>query len=227
MELHLRSKEEWLRERRTSAVMVSALVGSMLFSSMSTAGELGELSVKEVDGEFTIRIVAVLDAPTPYVYEVITDYKHAYRIDPSIIEVEVLPTDRDEVIRVRNLSEHWVGPFCFKTHWVGDIMETTKGDLKVETIPELSSYESGSAIWKFLPWGENRTWVLHESTLKPRFYIPPIIGDYIIKKRIEGATLAIFNKIECHAKIMFEMDMENEPELLKSLLKGDEECTTS
>jgi len=195
----------------------------LLLFSISPADEIEELSVTEADGAYSLRIVSVLDAPVDYVYDVITDYKHAYRINPTITEVEILPSDRDEVVRVRNLSEHWVGPFCFKIYWAGDIVESRHGHLNVSTIPELSSFKSGSAVWELRSQGE-RTWVLHESILKPDFFMPPVIGNHIMKKQMKKDTLDTFSRIECYAKVMFDMDMENEPELMKNILTEGKDC---
>ena len=214
---------DWFSALRKPKTLTSTLTTLLLFTSLSTAGELEELSVTEAEGEYRLLIVSILDAPAHYVYNVITDYKHAYRINPSIIEAEILPSNRDEVVRVRNLSEHRVGLFSFEIEWVGDVAEAKLGEIKVTTIPELSSFESGSAIWNIRPQG-GRTWVRHESSLKPNFFIPPVIGRHIMKSRMEDDILATFNRIECHAKIRLEVDMENDPEHLKALLKENKGC---
>ena len=208
---------------RTSVIMACALVTLYLFSFISSAAVFEELSVSESNGEYRLRIVALLNAPADYVHYVITDYKHAYRINPSIIEVEILPFDHNQVLRVRNRSEQWVGPFCFNIDWTGDILETGKGDIKIKTVPELSSFKSGSAIWKIRPRGE-RTWVLHESRLEPDFFIPPVIGDTIMKNKMRTDSLATFRRIECHAIAMFERNMEPDTELLNRLSKDERDC---
>ena len=222
MKYDLDMREAGFFALRKPKTLTSTLTTLLLFTSLSTAGELEELSVTEAEGEYRLLIVSILDAPAHYVYNVITDYKHAYRINPSIIEAEILPSNRDGVVRVRNLSEHRVGLFSFEIEWVGDIAEARLGEIKVTTIPELSSFESGSAVWEIRPLGE-KTWVLHESSLKPSFFIPPIVGDMIMKKD----TLAIFRRIECHAKIKLAMAMENEPELVQQLLRERKECVNA
>lgn len=210
---------------RSSAIRACALVALYLFSSISTAAQFEELSVNEVNGEYRLRVVALLNAPADYVHNVITDYKHAYRINPSIIEVEILPFDHNhnKGVRVRNLSEQRVGPFCFEINWVGDILETREGDIKVKTVPELSNFKSGSALWEIRPRGE-RTWVLHESRLKPDFFIPPVIGDTIMINKMRTDTLITFKRIECQAMTMFERDMETDTELLNRLSKEERNC---
>ena len=207
----------------TSVTWICALSALLLFNSISTAGELEELSVIEANGEYRLRIIYVLDAPKDYVYDVITDYKHGYRINPAITEIEMLPSGRDEVIRVRNHSVHLVGPFHIKIDWVGDIVETGKELITIKTIPKLSSFESGFSTWEIRPQGA-RTRVLHESSMKPNFYVPPFIGVNIMKERMENDTLAFFKRIECHAMITLELDMEHEPGLLKKFLKEGKIC---
>ena len=226
MALLIRQLDGWLSAPRIAVISACAVFALPLVTSISSADELVELSVKKTDGTYSLRIVSVLDAPVDYVYNVITDYKHAYRINPTITEVEILPSDRDEVVRVRNLSEHWVGPFCFKIDWVGDIVEPRDGYLKVKTIPELSSFESGFAEWELRPQGE-RTWVIHESSLKPDFFMPPVIGDRMMKKQMKEDTLDTFNRIECYAKVMFDLDMENEPDQMNNVLKEGKDCINS
>ena len=223
MTLLISQTGEWLLALCSSVIRVCALFALSLFSSFSPADEIEELSVTKVDGVYSLRVVSVIDAPADYVYDVITDYKHAYRINPTITEVEILPSDRDDVVRVLNLSEHWVGPFCIKIDWVGDIVESRDRYLEVKTIPEFSSFEEGSATWELRTQGE-RTWVLHESSLKPNFFIPPFIGSYIMKKWMEDETLATFKRIECYAKVMFMLDMENEPELINNVLEEGKDC---
>jgi len=121
----------WSHRHLGSVVQIGVVFAVYLFSTVSVAGELTELSVKEADGAFTLRIVSVLDAPMDYVYKLITDYQHAYRIDPEITAIEILPSGRPGVVRVRNLSTHWIGPFPFKLEWVGEIAETGPGRLDI------------------------------------------------------------------------------------------------
>lgn len=207
----------------TSVTWICALSALLLFNSISTAGELERLSVIEANGEYHLRVVYVLDAPVDYVYDVITDYKHGYRINPAITEIEMLPSDRDGVIRVRNHSVYFIGPFRIKIDWVGDIVATGKGLITIITIPELSSFESGFSTWEIRSQGA-RTRVLHESSMKPNFFVPPVIGVNIMKKRMKNDSLALFKRIECHAMITLELDMEHDPRRLKKLLKEGKNC---
>jgi hypothetical protein len=214
---------EWLPLAFARGIGTSRIAALLLVSCVCSANQIQKLSVTHLDGEYRLVISSVLDAPADYAYRVITDYQHAYRINPSIVEAEVLPANDAGVIRVRHRSEHWVGPFRFHLDWAGDITSEKQGELEVITVPELSSFESGYAVWKIRPQGE-RTLVEYASSLKPKFFIPPVIGATIMENRIKEDTLATFRRIECHAKLMFELDLEQKPEYLRKLLAGREAC---
>jgi hypothetical protein len=200
-------------------IRICCLVTLILCSPISPADEPEELSVTAADGEYSLQVTVVLNAPVDYVYKVITDYKNAYRINPAITNVEILPSGRDDVIRVRNLSEQCVWPFCFNIAWVGDIRETGDGGLEVKTLPGLSDFVSGYAIWHIRPQGE-LTWVMYESRLRPAFFVPPVIGGMIIKKRIKDDTLATLKRIESQAMIMFDFDKKQQADYFKRLSKA-------
>jgi len=202
------------------------LIGLIVFIYINmspNAGELEELSVTVDNGDYRIRITMVMDAPADYVYRVITDYKHAYRINPCLTKTEVLPSPDEDTVRVHNHSVHCVWLFCFEIDWVGDIVELQKGHIMVDTLPEFSSFDSGKAVWLIHPQGE-RTWLFHSSHLKPNFFIPPFIGEHIVKQHMRDETLDTFKRIECHAKILLERDMEDEADKLKKLVRDGRDC---
>jgi len=187
------------------------------------AGELEGLSVSVENGNYGIRIVMVIDAPADYVYRIITDYKHAYRINRCLTQSRILPSPDEDTVRVHNHSVHCVWLFCFDIDWVGDIVELQEGYLKVDTLPEYGNFDSGMAVWHIRPQGE-RTWILHHSRFKPSFFIPPVIGEHIIKQHMRDETLDTFKRIECYAKLLLERDIENETDQMDKLVSDGRDC---
>jgi len=59
--------------------------------------------------------------------------------------------------------------------------------------------------------------VLYKSSLKPAFFVPPVIGGIIIKNRIKEETLDTFRRIERQAMIMFNLDRKRHADHLKKL----------
>ncbi len=200
-----------------AVVRASIALAMLLFCTVSAAGEILELSVSEAHGEYKVRLVALLDAPEQYIYDVITDYAHAYLINPGISSVDILPSDHEGVVRVHHRSKHKLGPFSLEVDWTGDIVETGHGRIQITTVPEFSSFHSGFAQWEIQTHGD-RTYVLHESSLRPAFDIFPIIGKYIVKKHIKEQSLTTFSRIEHYAQITLAKDSGRHPDQLEALL---------
>ena len=66
--------------------------------------------------------------------------------------------------------------------------------------------------------------MLHESRLKPDFFVPPVIGDTIMMNKMRTDTLTTFKRIECQSMAMFERDMEIDTELLDRLSREERNC---
>lgn len=77
--------------RAIRVIRAFPLVASFLWCLGANADDLQELSVTDSDDGYNVRIVSVLNAPSDYVYAVITDYLHAYRINPTVVKAEILP----------------------------------------------------------------------------------------------------------------------------------------
>ena len=177
-----------------------------LVSGISCAGQLESISITEIQGEYATRIVALVDAPVEYVLAVITDYKHIYRINPSIVESELLPAGDDGVTRVRNRIEHCLYVFCFEIEIVEDVEFIGDGNLLATIVPELSSFESGNAMWHLRPFEDQRTRIQYRANFRPDFFSPPVIGSLIIKSKLREEFTASFTRIECNARIMARND---------------------
>jgi hypothetical protein len=179
--------------------LLIAVAITLVWMAPSGAGEVNELSITENDGEYHVRILMLLDAPAQYVYQVITDFENANRICPAVTRTELLEPPDDLTVRLRNYLKYCFVTFCYDLEWVGDIRALPNGYLEMDTVPELSNFKYGSSIWNVHPLG-NRTEVLHETVMKPDFYVPPLIGKLLMKFRFRHEILATFDRIESEAK---------------------------
>ena len=191
---------------------------------LSVAGQLESFSVTEEDGEYRTRVAMILDAPAEYVYGVITDYKHIYRINPSIVATEILPSGDDAATRVRNRFENCIAIFCFEVEMVEDIVEAGDGTLVATTVPALSSFTWGSAVWHVLPFEGGRARVQYWAVMKPDFFVPPLSGSLIVKSGLRKEITTSFARIECHARITAMSDRRGIPLRMAERAQGDKGC---
>ena len=164
-------------------------------SSALQLGKRPEIEISEQSGVYQVKVVAVIAAPASYVRYVLTDYKHIYRLNPSIIESEVLEQFDDGAISVRTKIVGCAAYFCEEIDRVEKVRMLPSGDLHAEIIPELSQFKSGETYWSIKPLGDYCE-VSYLSDMEPDIFIPPVVGKFLIKKSIRQEMLTSFVNLE-------------------------------
>jgi hypothetical protein len=169
------------------------------FLPSPSAGGLMELDVSESGGVYRVNVLAIVDAPAQYVKAVLKDYKHTYRLNPSIVESEILPAPALGVSRVRVVVRGCVAFFCKDVGRVEDIRELTSDDFQAVVVPELSNLRSGTAVWNVRETGL-QTRVRYQAYIEPDFFVPPLIGTYFVKRKLREELKISFSRLECVAQ---------------------------
>jgi len=182
-----------------------------LLIPLARATDVAELQVSESEGVYHISLVMQVQAPAQHVQRVLTDYARIYRLNPAIVESELLPAPDDGVVRVRTRALDCIAFFCKEIDRVEDVIELDSGSLQVTTVPALSSFKSGSAEWRILGQGEHSQ-VTYRAHMEPDFYIPPLIGSYFIKQKLRRSMLVSLARIECIARIQAGLERNPVPD---------------
>ena len=178
-------------------------------SAQLLANDIAEFEVTEEDGVFYINASVVLYAPAEYVQAVLTDYMHIYRLNPSIVESEVLTSADDNVARVRTKVIGCVVFYCEEIERVEDVQILDSGDIQAEIVPHLSQFKSGITLWQVRSMGENSMLGYH-AEMEPDFFIPPFIGNAIVKAKLREEVTTSFTRLEKIAIIQSERDWNSD-----------------
>ena len=168
---------------------------SEFVSSTLQSGKRPEIEINEQSGAYHIKVVALIAAPASYVRDVLTDYRLIYRLNPSIIESDVLKQDDDGAINVRTKVVGCAAYFCEELDRVEKVRLLPSGDLQADIIPELSQFKSGKTLWQIKPVGDYCE-VTYLSDMEPDIYIPPVVGKFLIKKSIREEMQISFANLE-------------------------------
>ena len=171
------------------------------------ANEITEITVTEKDGFYYIKASVILYAPVKYVQAVLTDYVHIYRLNPSIVESEILPSPDENITRVRTKVIGCVVSYCTEIERVDDVRVLASGDIQAEIVPESSQFKSGVALWQIQSMGDN-TRLTYLAEMEPDFFIPPLIGISIVKDKIQSEIIVSFTSLERIASIQAERDWD-------------------
>ena len=196
------------RSRRVQGVRLASLARSVLAGMVLIlvqplslfAYELNHAVVTEDKGIFHLQFTTIIDAPAEYVRQVLTDFTHIYRLNPSVIESEVLPSQQSDETEVRTKVLACAAIFCREVERVEIVRILASGDLQADIVPERSEFRSGKAIWKITAL-DSRSKLEYEATLEPDFFIPPVIGISVIGKSLKKEVINTFDRVERIASI--------------------------
>jgi hypothetical protein len=189
-----------------SAGICPEIFSCLIFASSALqAEELADIDVVENGGAYQIKVVAIIKAPASYVRGVLTDYTHIYRLNPSIIESEVLQRHADGAVSVRTRVIGCAAYFCEELERVEKVQQLPSGDLQAEIIPEHSQFSSGKTLWQIKNMGEYCE-VTYHSEVVPDIFIPPVVGKFLVKKSIKEEMKVSFANLEKISSVMAERE---------------------
>jgi hypothetical protein len=162
----------------------------LLAPSLAAAGEVLESSVTRNGAFYRVWISARIDAPLAVVYAAITDYEHLAAINPNIVESRVLESASPGRDRVYSAMHVCILVFCKRVVQVQDVELRDNRSILAITRPQDSDFRSGVARWRFTEEGAS-TLMRFNQEFEPDFWVPPVIGPWLIERKlVEEVTVS-------------------------------------
>jgi hypothetical protein len=147
---------------------------------------------------FQLRLDAHVRAPLAAVWATLTDYPNLHRLSAAVLASEVLGTEADGVTRVRTLSHLCVWIFCRDIVHVLRMRQSAPGVLEADSDPEGSDFAFGVTRWTLA--GETGGTRLRLATvLRPSFWVPPLLGPYLVQRGLRHAAADALQGLEREA----------------------------
>ena len=182
--------------RRAAFALVTA--AGIMPASASTA-EIVTVGVTHDDGVYHVTIEALLDAPRDAVFAVLTDYARWADVNDMIEESVVLEGATPAEQLVRTVAEGCALGFC-KTFTQVQWMRATDGRrIEAQIVPERSDMRSGWVRTE-LSDADGRTLFHYEMSLEPDFWVPPLIGPWIIQRKLRAESIQTAAAVELAAR---------------------------
>ena len=164
-----------------------------------SAGEIESARVIHHEGVYTLDLSVVLAAGFEPVYEILIDHKRLHRISEVLVQTQLVTTPGSPAKRRRLVTETCILFFCFAAVMVEDV-RITEDRISTRIIPLLSDYRSGKTIWQVTAIDPHNSRIKLHVELEPAFWIPPLIGPYVMKKKMESEARKTIHNIEALAK---------------------------
>lgn len=150
------------------------------------AAEFKNLEVSYQNGVYQMHSEVLLDAPADEVLYVLTDYDHLTWITGAVLESQELDKlDANTTVFYMRIELC----FAFFCQQVGQVLRSVEQRmdngvlLNATALPQYSDVEFSETSWQILP-TETGTRLIWKSRMKPKFWLPPIIGPAIVESEL-------------------------------------------
>ena len=141
------------------------------------------------NGRFLIGMRITIDAAPAAVFRALQDYPAMMRYNPDLRAVRVEPTGVPDRVRLFTTVHTCVLIFC-KTLHQEQIMTATAGAdggvLEAELLPRGGAFKAGDGRWTVrpCPTAPSMTCLRARIELVPAFWVPPVIGAWVIRRKM-------------------------------------------
>jgi hypothetical protein len=158
------------------------------FAGLAHAADIHSLTVTRDGARYHVEMDVQLQAPAAAAYGVFATPGLLPRINPAVKQVQVLERPNDEQARIYTEVRVCALLYCKNLHQVQDMRYAPRpdgGDLHAQVLPEQSDFTYGRADWSFRPAPAAANTLLHFSAeLEPAFWIPPLIGPWLVQRSL-------------------------------------------
>lgn len=154
------------------------------FFTVSTfAYEIETLDVTHDDGHYTANFSVWLAVPAGKVRALATDYEHLAQLSDLVAESRVLSISGNTT-RLKLVLRACLLFFCKSVSRVEDVVAEANGDITTRALPEQSDFRVATERWRILPEGSGTRFV-YQAEMEPDFFIPPIVGPFVMRRVME------------------------------------------
>lgn len=153
------------------------------------AARVIDVHVAREGSAFLIGLRISIDASPPEVFRALQDYSAMTRYNPDLRAVRVQSTGVPGRVRLFSTIHACVLIFCKTMHQEEIMMALPSADggvLEAELLPRGGDFKAGRGRWtvRACPGARPMTCVDAEIRLVPAFWVPPLIGPWVIRRKM-------------------------------------------
>lgn len=174
----------------------------VMLGALSIGGGAAELRSVEVwieDGRYNLISETLINASRDDVYAVLIDYEQFKKFTSAIVASNNEEPDEQGRPQFYTRMQGCVLFYCKSFVRRGYLLLTPKHDIVAVSEPEGSDFEFSRERWQLSSEGDG-TVMIYQFEMEPRFWIPPFIGPYYIKRALKSGSVRAVKRIEALAR---------------------------
>lgn len=179
--------------------MRGLVVALLLLPAGADSATLREIEVDRVDGVYTVHSKVHFDASLEQIYATFRDWDLSSKFSSVVVESRDLEPDETGQPGFYSRNRACVWFFCQTFERYGYIDAEPHEFIEATADPERSDFHLSVERWEFEP-EEHGTLVTYELEMKPKFWIPPLIGPAIVKSKLRKGSADAIDRIDAIAQ---------------------------
>ena len=150
---------------------------------VAESAQVANTSVIQQQGRFIMHSEAFVQAPVSKVHTLLTEYENLPRVNRNLKRVKILERLRGGGVRMGITMDYCILTICLNFKWVQDVRTLPDGDIVMAIVPNQGDFRQGSGRWRLLS-DDGGTRLLFDIDLMPNFWIPPVFGPWLMKRKL-------------------------------------------
>ena len=168
---------------------------AVLASGPSWSVEILDAEVEKEDGVYHVIGSSIVDASPEFIYATLIDFDNFHKISSGIPETHFVESDVPGEVLAYTRIEACVLWFCRSAEKLERIEATPFREIRTYSIPAGSDFELNNTRWTLEEHGDG-TQLTYEAEFKPDFWMPPLISNWAIKRKLIESAENIGLRIE-------------------------------
>ena len=170
-----------------------------MLSATAPAADLRDVTVKFVDDRYYLVSKAWFDASREDLFRVLTDYDLFVDFTSAFVETRNVEPDEQGRPRFFTRMEGCVLMFCKSMRRHGHLVLKPPNEIIAVADPEHSDFAYSRERWHLQPEGSG-TLMTYDFEMEPKFWVPPVIGPFFIKRTLREGGIDAVDRIEAIAQ---------------------------
>ena len=179
----------------TGKFIAAAAAILLLASAIAGAADLRSIDVKREDDRYVLTSETYFEASQAQLYAILTDYEQFKRFSNAFVVSENREPDEQGRPQFYTRMEGCVLLFCKAYIRAGYLELQPMGDIVATADPEQSNFRFARERWQLIPEGEG-TIMIYDFEMEPDFWVPPVVGPFVIKRVLRSNGASAVKKIE-------------------------------
>lgn len=171
----------------------------LALSALAQAADILSIEVDSEKDTYTMTSDVWFDAPIEQVFEVYRYWEYASRFSSAIVEAHDLPPDEQGRAQFYVRNRGCILFFCKSFERQGYIEAELNKVVRAFANPETSDFYYSNESWRFVA-RDGGTVVTYDLSMRPKFWVPPGIGPYLIKRKLRNNGDQAVDRIESIAQ---------------------------